>query len=97
MMSLTTVAVAVMFPDQHLGTGLDDLTGRFGAGSRVLVFGAGGGVSTLTVQLAAARGAEVWATCVPAPGTSFRHLARQRHPTIGPPRSISFRPGCSTR
>jgi NADPH:quinone reductase-like Zn-dependent oxidoreductase len=37
--------------------------GRVGEGSRVLVVGAGGGVGTLTVQLAAVRGAAVWATC----------------------------------
>ena len=41
-----------------------DLAGdRVGAGRRVLVIGASGGVGTYTVQLAALRGAEVWAIC----------------------------------
>lgn len=41
-----------------------DLAGdRVEAGRRVLVIGASGGVGTYTVQLAARRGAEVWAIC----------------------------------
>ena len=42
---------------------LDLAGGRVGAGRRVLVVGASGGVGTYTVQLAALRGAEVWAIC----------------------------------
>lgn len=48
------------------------------AGSRVLVIGAGGGVGTLTVQLAAARGAEVWATCGARAEDTLRGLGAQR-------------------
>ena len=41
-----------------------DLAGdRVNSGRRVLVIGASGGVGTYTVQLAALRGAEVWAIC----------------------------------
>lgn len=36
---------------------------RAGAGRRILVIGASGGVGTYTVQLAALHGAEVWALC----------------------------------
>lgn len=41
-----------------------DLAGEWAqAGRRVLVIGASGGVGTYTIQLAALRGAEVWAIC----------------------------------
>lgn len=56
---------------------------RVGAASRVLVLGAGGGVGTLTVQLAAARGAEVWATC----GARARALVER----LGAARTFDYR------
>ncbi|MGP3533933.1 NAD(P)-dependent alcohol dehydrogenase [Microbacterium sp. RD1] len=62
-------------------TALD--AGRVGAGSRVLVVGAGGGVGTLTVQLAADRGAEVWATC----GARAEGVLRER----GASRTFDYR------
>lgn len=51
---------------------------RVGEGSRVLVIGAGGGVGTLTVQLAAERGAEVWATCGARAEETLRGLGATR-------------------
>lgn len=47
-------------------------------GSRVLVVGAGGGVGTLTVRLAAERGADVWATCGARAEETLRTLGAQR-------------------
>lgn len=47
-------------------------------GSRVLVLGAGGGVGTFTVQLSAARGAEVWATCGARAEETLRGLGAAR-------------------
>ncbi|MET0296896.1 MAG: NAD(P)-dependent alcohol dehydrogenase [Microbacterium sp.] len=49
-----------------------------GRGSRVLVVGAGGGVGTFTVQLAADRGAEVWATCGARAEDVLRRLGATR-------------------
>lgn len=51
---------------------------RVGEGSRVLVIGAGGGVGTLTVQLAHDRGAEVWATCGARAEELVQRLGAQR-------------------
>ncbi|WP_438354402.1 NAD(P)-dependent alcohol dehydrogenase [Microbacterium sp. CJ88] len=56
---------------------------RVGSGSRVLVIGAGGGVGTITVQLAADRGAEVWATC----GARAEHTLRD----LGAARTFDYR------
>lgn len=51
---------------------------RVAAGSRVLVIGGGGGVGTCTVQLAAARGAEVWVTCGARAEDTLRGLGAAR-------------------
>ncbi|MGO2746112.1 NAD(P)-dependent alcohol dehydrogenase [Microbacterium sp.] len=52
-------------------------------GHRVLVIGASGGVGTFTVQLAALRGAEVWATC----GEANRALVE----SLGATRTFDYR------
>lgn len=52
-------------------------------GQRVLVIGASGGVGTFTVQLAAFRGAEVWATC----GETNRALVE----SLGATRTFDYR------
>lgn len=56
---------------------------RVRQGSRVLVIGAGGGVGTFTTQLAADRGAEVWATC----GARAEELLR----SLGASRTFDYR------
>lgn len=53
-------------------------TCRVGAGSTVLLVGAGGGVGTLTAALAVARGAEVWATCGARAEQTLRDLGALR-------------------
>jgi NADPH:quinone reductase-like Zn-dependent oxidoreductase len=56
---------------------------RVESGQRVLVLGASGGVGTFTVQLAALRGAEVWATC----GAPNRSLIE----SLGAARTFDYR------
>lgn len=51
---------------------------RVARGHRVLVVGAGGGVGTFTVQLAADRGAEVWATVGSRAEETLRRLGADR-------------------
>ncbi len=51
---------------------------RVTSGHRVLVIGAGGGVGTFTVQLAADRGAEVWATAGARAATTLQRLGATR-------------------
>lgn len=53
------------------------------AGQRVLVLGASGGVGTFAVQLAVARGAEIWATC----GAGNRALIE----SLGATRTFDYR------
>lgn len=50
------------------------VAGEVGDGTRVLVLGGGGGVGTLAVQLARARGAVVSATCSPASAERLTQL-----------------------
>ncbi|WP_194396662.1 NAD(P)-dependent alcohol dehydrogenase [Microbacterium atlanticum] len=57
--------------------------GGVASGHRVLVIGASGGVGTFAVQLAAARGAEVWALC----GERNRALVEQ----LGAARTFDYR------
>ncbi|MGA7148216.1 MAG: zinc-binding dehydrogenase, partial [Microbacterium sp.] len=57
--------------------------GGVGRGHRVLVIGASGGVGTFSVQLAALRGAEVWALC----GERNRGLVER----LGAARSFDYR------
>ncbi|WP_300266774.1 NAD(P)-dependent alcohol dehydrogenase [Microbacterium sp.] len=54
-----------------------------GAGTRVLIIGASGGVGTFAVQLAALRGADVWATC----GEPNRSLVE----SLGATRTFDYR------
>ncbi|WP_223622563.1 NAD(P)-dependent alcohol dehydrogenase [Microbacterium sp. EST19A] len=51
---------------------------RGGAAPRVLIIGASGGVGTFAVQLAALRGAEVWATCRTRNAPLVEHLGAVR-------------------
>ncbi|MBT2483622.1 MULTISPECIES: NAD(P)-dependent alcohol dehydrogenase [unclassified Microbacterium] len=58
-----------------------DLAGvglRAGRTSRILVLGASGGVGTFAVQLAALRGAEVWASCSERNARLVEHLGAVR-------------------
>lgn len=59
----TVTAAAVPVSAGTAWQALDLAADRVSAGRRVLVIGASGGVGTYTVQLAALRGAEVWAIC----------------------------------
>ncbi|MEV4737432.1 MULTISPECIES: NAD(P)-dependent alcohol dehydrogenase [unclassified Microbacterium] len=61
------------------GVGIRTAGGAPDAGAgRVLVIGASGGVGTFTVQLAALRGAEVWATCGERNARLVEHLGAVR-------------------
>lgn len=60
------------------GSARGGAAGRTGTGQRVLVIGASGGVGTFAVQLAALRGAEVWAACGERNARLVEHLGAAR-------------------
>ena len=67
---------------------------RVESGERVLVTGASGGVGSAAVQLAKARGAEVWAVTTPAKSAALRELGADE--TISRETDLTAAPGASS-